>query len=409
MKSSLLFVGAASAFAAVALVVAGDLNPPPGAPSPTPGPEPRTAINATNTPGDADSLFKITQPGSYYLTGNITGEIGKHGIEIAASGVTLDLMGFNLQGVVDSSSGAFVSDLVTDIAVLNGSLRGWGYRGVDMDVAANTRLANLRVSGNADAGIVAGDSAVVTDCTAYQNGHDGIRVGANCTVSDCTARENDSDGIDTSSGCTIIGCSAVQNNTDGIEAGPGSTIIDCAAYANGDDGILASPGCTIRGCTAKDNTGDGISADNGCTIASCSASNNTGNGIDASTGSTIASCSAAFNALDGIRAHTLSMVLGNTCASNGTGGDGAGIHATGIYSRIEGNNCTDSDRGIDVDLARNMIIRNTCAGNTTNWDIAANNYYGSINNRVGIATAAVNGDSAAGTLNSTDPHANFTY
>ncbi|HZJ13677.1 MAG TPA: hypothetical protein VFD27_01440, partial [Chthoniobacteraceae bacterium] len=68
---------------------------PPGAPAPTMKTldqiEPRTAINSTNTPGDDDSLFKITQPGSYYLPGNITGVATKHGIEITASDVTLDL------------------------------------------------------------------------------------------------------------------------------------------------------------------------------------------------------------------------------------------------------------------------------------------------------------------------------
>ena len=47
---------------------------PPGAAAPTTKTldqvEPRIAINSTNTPGDADSLYKITQPGSSYLTGN---------------------------------------------------------------------------------------------------------------------------------------------------------------------------------------------------------------------------------------------------------------------------------------------------------------------------------------------------
>src|SRR3989304_4869431 len=72
-------------------VSAGDLNPPPGPITPTQ----RTPIGANTTPGDADSLFMITQPGSYYLTGNIIGVSGKFGIEINASGVTLDLMGFD--------------------------------------------------------------------------------------------------------------------------------------------------------------------------------------------------------------------------------------------------------------------------------------------------------------------------
>jgi hypothetical protein len=32
--------------------------------------EPRIALNQANTPGSASKLFRITQPGSYYLTGN---------------------------------------------------------------------------------------------------------------------------------------------------------------------------------------------------------------------------------------------------------------------------------------------------------------------------------------------------
>lgn len=50
--------------------------------------EPRTPIGPDTTPGDNDStpsLYKITQPGSYYLTGPITGVADKIGIETAAS------------------------------------------------------------------------------------------------------------------------------------------------------------------------------------------------------------------------------------------------------------------------------------------------------------------------------------
>ena len=103
------------------------------------------------------------------------------------------------------------------------------------------------------------------------------------------------------------------------------------------------------------------------------------------------------------------MIRGNTCTSNGNGGDGAGIHATGVDNRIEGNNCTFADRGIQVDFGGNIIIKNTCSGNTINWVIAANNYYGPIIDRTAIATIAVNGSSAVSTLTPTDPHANFSY
>ncbi len=55
--------------------------------------EPRTAINAANTPGDARSVFKITQPGSYYLTANPVDVSGKHGILVTVPGVSIDLAG----------------------------------------------------------------------------------------------------------------------------------------------------------------------------------------------------------------------------------------------------------------------------------------------------------------------------
>src|SRR4051794_22926117 len=80
----------------------GDLNPPPGPPAPTMKSldqiEPRTPIDATHTPGDAANTFIISAPGSYYLTGNLTGVSGQTGICIASNDVTLDLGGFVLAG-----------------------------------------------------------------------------------------------------------------------------------------------------------------------------------------------------------------------------------------------------------------------------------------------------------------------
>jgi hypothetical protein len=57
--------------------------------------EPRIAIGADTTPGDAESLYKITSPGSYYLTGNISINF-KHGISVIANDVTLDLCGYRI-------------------------------------------------------------------------------------------------------------------------------------------------------------------------------------------------------------------------------------------------------------------------------------------------------------------------
>jgi hypothetical protein len=56
-------------------LIAGPLAPPPGPIASSyktlSEVEPRTAVNATNTPGDAGCVYRISQHGSYYLTGNI--------------------------------------------------------------------------------------------------------------------------------------------------------------------------------------------------------------------------------------------------------------------------------------------------------------------------------------------------
>ena len=141
---------------------------------------------------------------------------------------------------------------------------------------------------------------------------------------------------------------------------------DCAAYDNNLDGIAIGVGGGVSNCTASRNARNGIVAINGCTV------------------------------------------FLNTCAANGEGGDGAGILLTGTDNRVEQNNCTTNDRGIDVNGVGNVIMKNTCSGNTINWDIAVGNAVAPI---VGAATnaALISGNTYAGSLGSTDPNANFTY
>src|SRR5436190_23335529 len=87
---------------ALTFAIAGPVNPPAGPIAPTfktlAEVEPRIAINATNTPGDASNLFKINQSGSYYLTGDIVVPTGKNGIRIAGVTATIDLNGFTISG-----------------------------------------------------------------------------------------------------------------------------------------------------------------------------------------------------------------------------------------------------------------------------------------------------------------------
>ncbi len=456
---SVVIVLAASVALLRPSALAGPLDPPAGpigATFKTLGDvEPRTVVNATNTPGAGTSIFKITQPGSYYLTGNITGVAGKHGIEISASGVTLDLNGFDLVGVPGSLDGVtVVGGGLSSIAVINGSVRTWGGDGVDLATAIpiNSRVERVHATGNTGDGIHTGNAAAVTNCAVYQNNGNGIQVGVGCTVADSSSYDSGGDGISTGNGCTLSGCSssintgagidttfdcvitdcsargnsgggiatdvrcslancAASGNTGiGIGTNSGSTLTNCSADSNTGNGINTSSTCTISNCSAYSNQGDGINASQGNVITNCSVSNSSGHGIRVSTGSTVSGCSVKFITLDAIRCDAECVIRNNNTGYAGwLTGDGAGIHATGVYNHIEGNHCSRGDRGIDVDSTASTIIGNTCAGNGTNWSIASNNYYGAIINRVGVAAASVSGDAAPSTLASTDPHANFTY
>jgi len=437
-------LAAAGALCIGLTALAGPLNPPAGPVASTHKTltevEPRIAINAVNTPGDADSLFKITQRGSYYLTGNITGVAARHGIEIAASDVTLDLMGFELAGVaggeIASLDGisATAGPNVTGITVRNGTVRRWGGDGVDLRSATQCTVTGVFSGGfiggeNLGDGIAVGTSSVVSNSGACNNEGNGIVAGTSCIITSCTSKLNTRNGIDTDSGTLISNCSTDNNGQDGISAGSVCAITACTSYLNGGDGFAVGSNGTITGCTAGHNTGNGVTGFSNCTITGCTSSQNVGHGVSVFTasqitassahsnaasgisvgsGSTVSNCVANANDLDGIVASASCLILANTCSINGNAGDGAGIHTTDTDNRIEGNTCTSQDRGIDVDIPGNFIVKNTCSGNTFNWTIAANNVCGPILDRSAPASAAINGNSAPSSLGTTDANANFT-
>ena len=155
-------------------------------------------------------------------------------------------------------------------------------------------------------------------------------------------------------GTTIRNCETRLNDENGITALTDSVVIACTAVSNGETGIR------IRGravdCVSRFN-GQGISANAGSTVSGCSVGSNTG---------------------DGIVVGGDAYILNNVCEGNGNLGDGAGILVTSLSCRIEGNHVVDNDRGIDVDAAGNVIIRNSATANTVNYDIVVGNDVGPI-------------------------------
>lgn len=382
MDSRGLFVGAG---VGIALLIAstsraGDLDPPLGPLLPTmktlEQAEPRVPIGPDTTPGDADSIYRIAQPGSYYLTGPVTasGAAGERGIEIAASGVTIDLRGFELVG--DAASGdAIVADgAIEEVRIHGGRLRDWGGSGIYLFNTPGCIVEDVIASHNADAGIWVGDSAVVTRCIARDNaGGNGIGAAFGATISNCTAESNGGYGV-----------ACLTGNIDG-----------CAARSNGFYGITNSIG-VISNCSADQNSGIGIGTTSG-TIRSCVSRVNGSDGFWASDSSTIIDCTAVGNAGNGIHVRNSCRIADNLCRSNGSQGDGAGIYVEEGNCRVEGNNVILNDRGIDVDAGDNIILANTARGNTTNYTIVPGNSVGLIVN------------AASSTITTSNPWTNFEY
>lgn len=289
---------------------AGDLNPP-GKPASTMKTldEVEARIPITSLP------LSITASGSYYLTGDFTVAAGS-GILIAADNVTLDLNGYALiSSGSGSGSGIAVNNPQVNIHIKNGTIRNWPEYAVSAGNANNSRIENLRV---------------------YNNGNAGIQVGYGSIVKGCVVSSSDGVGIATSFNSSVLECVSNSNSGDGITVGLRCVVTDCAASFNGGDGMEAGSGTLISRCQAGSNTGNGFKVTYNC------------------------------------------YVVGNDCAVNGMGdGDGAGIYVTGTHNRIEANNAVSNDRGIDVDGNYNIIIKNTARG-TSPYDIAANNSYGPI-------------------------------
>jgi len=248
------------------LARAGDLSPPPGPVMPTD----RVRIHG---PTQAIPVV-IDEPGSYVLTGSITGVAGEHGIVIESDNVTLDLNGFSVTGVAGSLSG--ITSTVPRIAVTvsNGIVSSWGAGGVVLTDVTLSRITGVTAHSNIGDGISTGNSSTIENCFAHMN-TTGIRMEDAGTVRNSVVSFNTDDGLSLRSGCIARGVTARGNASDGIDATIGALIVGCNATANGMNGILVSSRSRIEGNHVSGNVGAGIRVTgNHCTIEGNSASFN---------------------------------------------------------------------------------------------------------------------------------------
>jgi len=301
-----------------AVLIAGPLDPPAGPVGSTlktlAEVQPRTIVNQTNTPGDADSVFRISQPGSYYLTANMLGVAAKHGIEIESDGVTLDLCGFEALGVAGTLDGVRIVPGHRGITVRDGTLQGW-------------KGAGLSAVGGPNA-----DACLYQDLRLVGNGTD----------------EN-SYALDVGGASTVVNCVTISNLGTGIRGNNGTLISDSAATSNGADGIICGAG-TVRDCLARGNAIDGIRV---------------------GAASVVTGCSATANAGAGITIHFGSLARGNACFGNGWG-----MFIFGDGSTMEGNTIYANAVGLEVTHAGNFVYRNTFRANTSTLVVAPGNDVG---------------------------------
>lgn len=407
-----------------AATFAGPLAPPAGAPTSTgkstqeifdkldtiqtliePG-EARIPINeftappSNSAPGINAAAHRISQPGSYYLTGNLNVPSGKSGIMIAASDVTIDLNGYTINGAAGSFFGIqFIATNIgySNITVRNGSIRNCGNTGLNLysTASAGALIENISASNNGSYGIFVPDESRVVNCSAIANTNTGFQIG-------------------NSRGGVVINCIASNNGGDGFYAVPRTVITNCRARQNTQRGILAGVSAVISGCSVAENTGGGIYANSGSVVRDNAVTGNGNLGIEVVNdtlveGNSVSSCTA-----EGVKASGSCRVFNNHLVNAGLNAGTYAINIAGNSCRVEGNSISESTRGVRVQGTGSLIVRNSVSlptGVTTNaWTIAAGNRYGPIIDLKSLApAAAASGAAATSTLTTTDPNANFTH
>jgi len=311
---------------------------PPGAPAPAMKTldqvEARTPLAGGTSPVSIGS-------GSYYLTGNLTVSTGANGITVTASNVTIDLNGFTLTGPTSVATGIYLNGGVSNVTIVNGTIRNWGSDGINAVGNPHVRAEKVRIISNGGAGIDADVNAEVISCVAESNVGAGIRGTDNCLVKDTQVLSTtgvNSAGILLGAAAIVTGCIARGNSGDGIAPGQGSIVSDCLAYNNTLNGILVADGCTVKSCNVRSNSSNGIKAGSDCELVQNHCSNN-----------------------------------GTTSGATSTD---AGIYVTGYSNLIDANTLSNNhDIGVRVYAysSLNVIIRNIAIGHSPNYTVFGGN------------------------------------
>ena len=356
--------GAAGAGALAAIARGGPLNPPAGGVAPTgktlTSVEPRTEINAANTPGFPGSMFTITQPGSYYLAADITAAANQTVIGVYGQGVTIDLNGFAIRNVAGGVAQAVaLNGGVKGVTICNGSFVSCSPTVINGFIGTNCTLRDVALV-DCPGAVYLGDRALVERCLVNGPLNDGLLLGADSIVRDCVV-------IGNAPGFT------------GIGVGAGSLVQGCVVSGFG-RGVNIGAGA-VRSCTLRSNVVGVYSSGPTAIEGNACDQNGTGVFVESSTG----------------RAR---IADNHVTRSTGTGASAAGIVVNQTGCVVEGNTLMGNHTNLRVTSQFSLIVRNRMAfpGGGGNSVIAAGNSVGTIVN-------AASGGSPA----TTDANANIIF
>ena len=372
MKTKIILT-AVSAFCLLPSAFGQGALTPPGAPAPTMKSlsqiEPRTAITNTAT------AVTITNPGSYYLTGNLTISSGD-AITIATNGVTLDLGGFTIASTAASAAGyaIYLNSGLSDLTILNGHIRGgvtnngsgvYGGSGFGYGIYApgtapvNTRVSGVSVSGCLYSGIFLGngDATVVESCTVRTVGVYGIvastiksSVAVDCgnyamigdQVSDCRGQSTGS-GYGLYASATALNCYGTSSSGYGLYA---TTAQNCYGTSSSGTGLNA---LTAQNCYGTSISSFGLIA---TTAQNCYGTSSSGTGLYATTAQNCHGVSGSGTGLYAFRSAV-------SCYGESSGTSGVGLYVqTGVTSASFGYNSTATGVGLQAYVATGCYGQN---------------------------------------------------
>ena len=365
------------------------------------------------------SMHRITEPGSYYLSGNID-VTAFHGIEIAASGVTLDLNGFSLfRSSTDASAGAAIlinTKNLSNIVIKNGHITsgvtfrstidgdqftGSGFdSGIREDTVFspdNVRVSHVHISGCNIDGINLGPSVsnTIEYCSVEVAGSVGIRAGG---VHHSTAINCGSTGIFATG--NVSHCYATSSGSNGILSG--GNVSNCygitSSTSTGADGIFAS--YNISNSFGRSSGGNGLKS-GGSVSNSSGISTSTSLSVDGISAATVLNSYGTSSGDDGISS------TGNVSNSYGIStstSKGDGISAIVV---LDSYGISSGDYGISASRVTNSYGRSTGGDGIVAY--AVSNSHGISDNADGIEATTVFNSYGSGGDDGIDADRSISY